>query len=176
MVSQSPLPFGVSPSLMLLELHPETHFYANVRDSMRLEELINAMLRECMRINANVRDYAIFYWRFCSVTQNRMKQYGKMCVVGLRCYAAGASPPPLLACGSTASCSAGLTVAAATKEPRAPKGVISHSCWYGPFSIYLCAISCLFISCCVYDEYAVMTICWGFCPFRFLLLQMHDTS
>ncbi|CED77164.1 hypothetical protein KPLM21_820120 [Klebsiella pneumoniae] len=33
---------------------------------MRLEELINAMLRECMRISANVRDYVIFYWRFCS--------------------------------------------------------------------------------------------------------------
>lgn len=143
---------------------------------MRLEELINAMLCECMRINANVRDYAIFYWPFCS---SRIESHEAV-RQDVCCTGTGKPAPvqhrPLLTYGSTASCSARLTVAAATKEPRAPNGVISHSCWYGPFSIYLCAISCLFfISCCVYDEYAVMTICWGgFCPFRFLLLQMHD--
>ena len=43
------------------------------------------------------------------------------------------------------------------------------------FNLPMCNKLSFFISCCVYDEYAVMTICWGgFCPFRFLLLQMHD--
>lgn len=112
---------------------------------MRLEELINAMLCECMRINANVRDYAIFYWPFCS---SRIESHEAV-RQDVCCTGTGKPAPvqhrPLLTYGSTASCSARLTVAAATKEPRAPNGVISHSCWYGPFSIYLCAISCLFL-------------------------------
>ncbi len=122
-----PPPFGVSPSLMLMN------------------SVGNAFLCECMRINANVRDYAIFYWPFCS---SRIESHEAV-RQDVCCTGTGKPAPvqhrPLLTYGSTASCSARLTVAAATKEPRAPNGVISHSCWYGPFSIYLCAISCLFL-------------------------------
>lgn len=125
-----PPPFGVSPSLMLMNSVGNA-FYANVCDSMRLEELINAMLRECMRISANVRDYAIFYWRFCSSRIESQRGSGQ----DVCCTGTGKPAPvqhrPLLTCGSTASCSARLTVAAAShqsrlefgiKEDKAPKG------------------------------------------------------
>lgn len=44
-----PPPFGVSPSLMLMNSVGN----AFLCESMRLEELINAMLCECMRMYAN---------------------------------------------------------------------------------------------------------------------------
>ena len=87
---------------------------------MRLEELINAMLRECMRISANVRDYAIFYWRFCSSRIESQRGSGQ----DVCCTGTGKPEPvqhrPLLTCGSTASCSARLTVAAATMADSEP--------------------------------------------------------
>ncbi len=89
---------------------------------MRLQELINATLRECVRISANVRDCTIFYWPFCSgrIKSHRSSRQDVCCT--------GTGKPvtiqhcPLLTFGSTASCSARLTVAAAMTNGEAPKG------------------------------------------------------
>lgn len=130
---------------------------------MRLEELINAMLRECMRISANVRDYAIFYWPFCS---SRIESHEAVrqdvCCRPTLLRSLGPTTPPLtrlrldgiLLCEADGRC----RDKGATGTERSH---FSQLLVWPIFNLPMCNKLSFFISCCVYDEYAVMTICWG---------------